>query len=85
MRRLLDELWIVSGEILTHPWDASACLIKEDEPTLSLDRLLQLNFDVMTTGHYPPALVRDAKSRVEELRKRFGTYFNPWFEVISSG
>src|SRR5438067_8052717 len=34
MIRLLGCLWIISGETLTHPWDASAYLLAGDEPTL---------------------------------------------------
>src|SRR5437764_648180 len=34
MIRLLGELWVAAGMDLTHPWDASAYLVKGDEPTL---------------------------------------------------
>jgi glyoxylase-like metal-dependent hydrolase (beta-lactamase superfamily II) len=51
----------------------------------SLDRLLQLDFDVMTIGHCPPRLIFDAKHRVRTLRQRFGTLFNPWFELAHVG
>lgn len=47
----------------------------------SLDRLLQLDFDVMTIGHCPPVLIFDAKHRVKVLRQRFATVLNPWFEL----
>lgn len=46
----------------------------------SLDRLLELDFDVMTVGHYAPALAFDAKRQVQEARLRLGTYFDPWFK-----
>lgn len=46
----------------------------------SLDRLLTLEFDVMTVGHYPPALVFDAKRQVREGRQQLGVLFNPWFK-----
>jgi len=45
----------------------------------SLDRLLGLNFDVMTLGHAPPALLFDAKRKVAEARQQLGVYFDPWF------
>lgn len=45
----------------------------------SLDRLLTLDFDVLTFGHCPPSLVFDAKRKVQEARKRLGVYFDPWF------
>lgn len=51
----------------------------------SLDRLLELEFDVMTFGHYRPALIFNAKHRVELLRERFGCLFNPWFELVEAG
>ncbi|MDQ3327181.1 MAG: MBL fold metallo-hydrolase, partial [Chloroflexota bacterium] len=43
----------------------------------SLDRLLELEFDVMTTGHCPPALIFDAKRHVYEARQQLGVYWNP--------
>lgn len=46
----------------------------------SLDRLLELEFDVMTTGHIPPTLIFDAKRIVHEARQQIGVYFNPWFK-----
>ena len=47
----------------------------------SLDRLLELEFDVMTTGHYAaPGLIFDAKRNVYEARKQLGVYFDPWFK-----
>jgi glyoxylase-like metal-dependent hydrolase (beta-lactamase superfamily II) len=46
----------------------------------SLDRLLRLDFDVLTFGHYP-ALIPDAKPKVERARQAFGTYFDPWFNL----
>jgi glyoxylase-like metal-dependent hydrolase (beta-lactamase superfamily II) len=46
----------------------------------SLDRLLELDFDVMTIGHCPPTLIYDAKVKAQEARQQFGVYFNPWFK-----
>jgi glyoxylase-like metal-dependent hydrolase (beta-lactamase superfamily II) len=51
----------------------------------SIDRILELDFDVMTFGHYRPALIFNAKHRVKELRRRFGDLFNPWFELVNAG
>jgi glyoxylase-like metal-dependent hydrolase (beta-lactamase superfamily II) len=48
--------------------------------TASLDRLLELDFDVMTIGHCPPTLIYDAKTKALEARQQFGVYFNPWFK-----
>lgn len=46
----------------------------------SLDRLLQLEFDVLTFGHWN-ALVTDAKHKVEDARRTFSVYFDPWFRL----
>lgn len=47
----------------------------------SLDRLLELEFDIMTIGHYAaPALIFDAKKNVSEACKQLGVYFDPWFK-----
>lgn len=46
----------------------------------SLDRLLELEYDVMTIGHCPPTLIFDAKIKTLEARQQFGVYFNPWFK-----
>lgn len=46
----------------------------------SLDRLLELDYDVMTIGHCPPTLIFDAKTKTLEARQQFGVYFNPWFK-----
>ncbi len=51
-----------------------------DEWTRSLDKLLMLEFDVMTVGHYPPSLIFDAKRQVHEARQQIGVYYNPWFK-----
>ncbi|HLJ69149.1 MAG TPA: MBL fold metallo-hydrolase [Chloroflexota bacterium] len=53
--------------------------------TRSLDRLLELEFDVMTIGHYPPRLIFDARHRVAQLRERFAAYFDPWFVLADAG
>lgn len=49
----------------------------------SLDRLLELNFDVMAVGHYSAALVFNAKRKLREARVQFGMYLNPWFDALS--
>ncbi len=47
----------------------------------SLDRLLELDFDIMAIGHCPaPGVIFDAKKNVYEARKQLGVYFNPWFK-----
>ncbi|HEX8078213.1 MAG TPA: MBL fold metallo-hydrolase [Chthoniobacterales bacterium] len=51
-----------------------------DDWIASLDRLLKLDFDVMTFGHCPPMLSFDAKKKVQEARQQLGVYFNPWFK-----
>lgn len=51
-----------------------------DDWCRSLDRLLELEFDVMTIGHMPPTLIFDAKRHVYEARQQIGVLFNPWFK-----
>lgn len=46
----------------------------------SLDRLLSLDFDVMTIGHGAPTVIFDAKTKVREAQQQFGVYFVPWFK-----
>lgn len=46
--------------------------------TRSLDRLLDLEFDAITFGHWP-GLIGDARQKVERSRRHFGALFNPWF------
>lgn len=45
----------------------------------SLDRLLQLDFEVASIGHLPPILMTDAKTKVARSRATMGALFNPWF------
>jgi glyoxylase-like metal-dependent hydrolase (beta-lactamase superfamily II) len=54
-----------------------------DDWTASLDRLLELEFDVMTTGHCPPTLIFDAKTKVREARQQLGVLFDPWFKPFN--
>lgn len=49
----------------------------------SLDRLLDLDFDVVTIGHCPPTLIFDAKTKVREARQQFGVFFDPWFKPFN--
>src|SRR5579884_2452575 len=60
--RLLDNLWLVSGERLTHPWDASAYLIAGDEPTLidcgSSEGYPQLVASLRDAGYEPRDITR---------------------------
>jgi glyoxylase-like metal-dependent hydrolase (beta-lactamase superfamily II) len=50
----------------------------------SLDRILRLDFDVMTFGHWSN-LVLDAKPKVEKAVAGFGTFFDPWFTLEGRG
>jgi glyoxylase-like metal-dependent hydrolase (beta-lactamase superfamily II) len=45
----------------------------------SLDRLLQLDIDFLTAGHCPPRLIAQARRKLQEARRAFGVYFDPWF------
>jgi hypothetical protein len=50
----------------------------------SLDRLIDLDFDAMTTGHRPAVLSREPKAILRRYQKRFGQLLNPWFELEDS-
>ncbi|MDQ3855502.1 MAG: MBL fold metallo-hydrolase, partial [Chloroflexota bacterium] len=62
MIRLLGEFWVVSGDKLTHAWDASAYLIAGDEPTLidcgSAKGYPALKRDLKTFGYEPRDISR---------------------------
>ncbi len=45
-----------------------------------LDRLLQLELDVMATGRTYPTPRFDPRKQVHETRQQFGVYFSPWFK-----
>ena len=51
-----------------------------DDWFVSLDRLLELDFDALTIGHSPPRLIPDANTKLKEARRQLGVYFHPWFE-----
>src|SRR5581483_9437988 len=57
MIRLLGELWLVSNQKLTHPWDASSYLVAGKEPTLidcgSSEGYAQLKDSLAEFGYQP--------------------------------
>jgi glyoxylase-like metal-dependent hydrolase (beta-lactamase superfamily II) len=73
-----DQKLLIAGDTLYggyHPRIRSNI----DDWHRSLDRLLELDFDVMSIGHCPPTLFFDAKRNVQEARQQLGVLFNPWF------
>jgi glyoxylase-like metal-dependent hydrolase (beta-lactamase superfamily II) len=72
---------LIAGDTM---WGGASRYIRSDldQWVVSLDRLLEEDFDVMTAGHIPPRLVTDAKRRVRESRRYFGIYFDPWFRMF---
>lgn len=50
----------------------------------SLDRVLDLDFDVMTFGHWS-SLVPDARPKVERAVAGFATFLDPWFTLEGRG
>jgi hydroxyacylglutathione hydrolase len=54
-----------------------------DDWITSLDRLLELDFDVASIGHCPPTLIYDAKTKVREARQQLGVLFDPWFKPFN--
>jgi glyoxylase-like metal-dependent hydrolase (beta-lactamase superfamily II) len=51
--------------------------------TRSLDRLLDLDLDVIAVGHSTPSLIFDAKTKIREARQQFGVLFDPWFKPFN--
>src|SRR5436305_8305464 len=62
MVRLIGKLWVLSGDKLTHPWDASSYLITGDEPTLidcgSSEGYAALRRDLLSFGYQPKDIRR---------------------------
>jgi glyoxylase-like metal-dependent hydrolase (beta-lactamase superfamily II) len=67
MKRLLGDLWLISGREHTHPFDASSYLIPGDEPTL---------IDVGGTAGYPAlkAALSDLGYKPSDIRRVIGTH-----------
>ena len=59
---LIGKFWVVSGEKLTHPWDANSYLIVGDEPTLidcgSSEGYAALKRDLQSFGYAPKDIRR---------------------------
>lgn len=73
---------LIAGDTL---WGAFHPRLRSDidDWTASLDRLLELDFDVITIGHCPPTLIFDAKTKVREARQQLGVLFDPWFKPFN--
>ena len=73
---------IVAGDTL---WGGYHPRIRSDldDWGRSLDRLLELEFDVVTIGHVHPTLIYDAKRKVREARQQLGVFFDPWFRPFN--
>jgi glyoxylase-like metal-dependent hydrolase (beta-lactamase superfamily II) len=70
---------LIAGDTL---WGGYSPRVGSDLDTWvrSLDRLLQLDFDVITFGHWC-APILDAKQKVAKAREQFCALFNPWFRL----
>jgi len=51
----------------------------------TLDRLLEVDFDVVTIGHGRPGLIFNPKRLIREARVRFGKLLDPWFTLAAVG
>jgi len=73
---------IVTGDTL---WGGYHPKIRSnlDDWHRSLDRLLALEFDVVTIGHVHPTLIYDAKRKVREAKAQLGVFFDPWFRPFN--
>lgn len=50
----------------------------------SLEKLCNLDVDLMITGHMNPTLLGDAKDRLKSAKDSFGIYYNPWFKAFKN-
>lgn len=82
--RLPDVGLLIAGDTL---WGGYSPRIGSDLEAWgrSLDRILELDFDVATIGHWSSGLIFDAKHKVRQARRRFGEYFDPWFKLVDAG
>lgn len=48
----------------------------------SLEKLCARHFDAYTFGHMGPNVICSADERLEELKRQFATYYNPWFKAM---
>lgn len=73
---------LVAGDTI---WGGFSAEIGSDEAKWrqSLDRLCARHFDLMTFGHTGPCLYGDADARLQEARRQFAVYYNPWFKAMS--
>lgn len=69
---------LLAGDTL---WGGFSAAVGSDEAAWreSLDRLCDLDVDVLSFGHGPARLLGDPAGRIAEARARFATYFDPWF------
>lgn len=74
---------LISGDTV---WGGFSPRVRSDMEAwrASLQRLVTLDFDVMTMGHYN-RLIPDAHQKVERAVAGFGLYFNPWFDLDGRG
>lgn len=72
---------LVTGDAL---WGGFRGDIGSDERAWkeSLDMLCGMHFDFLTFGHTGPVLYADADVRLQEARRQFGIYYNPWFKAM---
>src|SRR5436190_16746316 len=67
MPELLENFWVLSGQDLTHQWDASSYLIGGDEPTM---------IDCGSSQGYPALrrAIQDAGYEPREIKRVIGTH-----------
>ena len=48
----------------------------------SLEKITARHYDYYTFGHVGPQLIADADVRLEEAKRTFANYYNPWFKTF---
>lgn len=73
--------FLVAGDTV---WGGFSHLIGSDEERWkeSLLKLTRRHFDGYTFGHVGANVIADADARLEEARRQFATYYNPWFKPM---
>ncbi|MDF2544086.1 MAG: zn-dependent hydrolase including glyoxylase [Herbinix sp.] len=73
--------FLIAGDTI---WGGFSHLIGSNEELWrkSLDKLTNRHFDGYTFGHVGANVIADADRRLEDAKKQFATYYNPWFKAM---
>lgn len=73
--------FLVAGDTV---WGGFSDRIGSDETLWkkSLEKLTARHFDGYTFGHVGANVIADADARLEEAKRQFAAYYNPWFKAM---